>query len=89
MVWTNPETDEDALSISPLDTVDYEGVSREEGTRLMDELSRAAEAIEDGHTYVHQWRPGDLVLWDNRMLHHARLPFDSSEPRTLRRSAIL
>jgi taurine dioxygenase len=89
MVWTNPETAKDALWISPLDTVDYDGVSLDEGRRLMDELSDAASAVENAHTYVHQWAPGDLVLWDNRMLHHARLPFDSNEPRTLRRSAIL
>ena len=39
--------------------------------------------------YRHEWEAGDLVIWDNRMLHHARLPFQSSESRTLRRSSIV
>ena len=38
---------------------------------------------------VHDWAAGDLLIWDNLMLQHARLPFDSSEPRTLRRTPIL
>jgi alpha-ketoglutarate-dependent taurine dioxygenase len=89
LVWVNPETKKDALWVSPLSTVDFEGISREGGRRLTEELSERAAEIDGKHTYVHNWTPGDLVIWDNRMLHHARLPFDSSEARTLRRSSIL
>ena len=39
--------------------------------------------------YRHKWRPGDLVLWNNRALFHARLPYDESQPRTLRRTPLL
>ena len=88
LVWTNPETGKDALWISPLTTVGFDGVGLEDGRRLIDELSARAAEIECDHTYVHDWTPGDLVIWDNRMLHHARLPFRSAEARTLRRSAI-
>jgi len=28
--------------------------------------------------YSHQWAPGDLVLFDNRVLLHAATPFDAS-----------
>ena len=34
-------------------------------------------------------QPGDLVLWNNRTLQHAREPFDNSQPRTLRRTALM
>ena len=39
--------------------------------------------------YRDQWRPGDLLIWDNRMLQHARGPFDEAKPRTLRRTPIM
>ena len=29
-------------------------------------------------TYRHAWQPGDLVLWDNRVLVHAAVAFDAS-----------
>jgi alpha-ketoglutarate-dependent 2,4-dichlorophenoxyacetate dioxygenase len=35
--------------------------------------------------YVHQWRRGDLVIWDNRCTMHRGRPFDENEPRDLRR----
>jgi taurine dioxygenase len=38
--------------------------------------------------YQHEWRVGDLVVWDNRSLQHARSNFDPSEKRTLRRVPI-
>ena len=40
-------------------------------------------------TYVHEWTLGDLIIWDNVALAHARPPFDSNESRTLRRTPIL
>ena len=36
----------------------------------------------------HTWREGDFVIWDNRLLHHARSPFNAAEHRLLRRCAI-
>jgi taurine dioxygenase len=39
--------------------------------------------------YEHIWRPGDLMLWDNRCALHARTDFDALERRLLRRVAIL
>ena len=89
LVWTNPQTVKQALWLSPLSTVGFEGVSLEEGRKLIDELWEFAASIDHDYTYTHRWSPGDLVIWDNRMLHHARLPFQSSESRTLRRSSIV
>ena len=40
-------------------------------------------------TYTHHWRLGDLVLWNNRTFQHARMPFDESKPRTLRRTTLM
>jgi alpha-ketoglutarate-dependent taurine dioxygenase len=39
--------------------------------------------------YRHQWRPGDLVFWDNYLVQHARAPYDEAvERRTLRRCVL-
>jgi taurine dioxygenase len=35
--------------------------------------------------YTHEWRPGDLVVWDNIALQHARSAVRSDTRRTLRR----
>lgn len=38
--------------------------------------------------YRHHWRKGDLLVWDNRLLHHARSYYDNAQNRVLRRCAI-
>jgi alpha-ketoglutarate-dependent taurine dioxygenase len=88
LVWTQPESGRRALWINRLTTVAFDGVTSQEGEALLEELTTFADAIEDC-TYAHTWRPGDLVLWDNRMLHHARMPFNAAEKRTLRRTPIV
>lgn len=51
-----------------------------------------AEAFEalyrDGNVYDHAWRPGDLVIWDNRVIQHGRADFDRSQRRVLRRVVV-
>ena len=39
--------------------------------------------------YEHVWTPGDLLIWDNRCMLHARSDFDASERRMMRRVASL
>ena len=39
--------------------------------------------------YSHQWRIGDLVIWDNRSTMHRGRPHDDSHPRDLRRATTL
>jgi taurine dioxygenase len=38
--------------------------------------------------YEHVWRPGDLILWDNRCSMHARTDFPSGERRLMLRTTI-
>ena len=35
-------------------------------------------------TYAHQWKPGDVMIWDNRCILHRACPYDYDEPRVLR-----
>jgi alpha-ketoglutarate-dependent 2,4-dichlorophenoxyacetate dioxygenase len=39
--------------------------------------------------YSHEWRVGDLVIWDNRCSMHRGRPHGDSHPRDLRRATTL
>lgn len=62
------------------------GVDPEESARIIEQVR--AVLYDPAHLYRHQWRAGDLILWDNRLLHHARAWYDNSQKRTIRRCAI-
>ena len=52
-------------------------------------LSRLWEhASQESLAWCHHWRPGDMVLWDNRCTMHRRIPFDPSYRRVMRRAQI-
>jgi taurine dioxygenase len=52
-------------------------------------LARIFDMVEaPAFTYAHEWRPGDLVVWDNRCTQHGRRDFDPAARRLLRRFAI-
>jgi taurine dioxygenase len=87
LIWTSPKTGEDYAWCVHGTTVDIGGVDRAEGRAIMDAMmDRAAESVEEYH---HQWRPGDLVFWNNQTLQHARTPFDPRERRSLRRTSMI
>ena len=59
----------------------------DEGRALLQEL--ATLAAEPRFVYAHQWRDGDLVIWDNRCtMHRAAAVDDLRHPRDLRRTTI-
>ena len=45
-------------------------------------------ATQRDNVYVHEWEPGDLVIWDNRSTVHRGRRFDIAERRELRRTTI-
>ena len=55
------------------------GVDEAEGRRLLDGLLEAATA--EAHVYTHTWRPGDLVIWDNRCVLHRGTGYDADRCR--------
>lgn len=54
-----------------------------EGRMLLRDL--VDHATQREFVYVHQWRVGDLVIWDNRCTMHRGRAYDESQPRDLRR----
>ena len=57
-----------------------------EGRMLLLELLEHATQRE--FVYRHEWRVGDLVIWDNRAVIHRGRRFDITQPRELRRTTI-
>jgi len=68
IVRTHPETGRKALFVSPRFTIGIEGMDDAEAQPLLDELF--AHSIKPEFIYHHNWRLGDLLMWDNRCLLH-------------------
>jgi alpha-ketoglutarate-dependent 2,4-dichlorophenoxyacetate dioxygenase len=58
-----------------------------EGRLLLVDLN--THATQRQFVYSHEWRVGDLVIWDNRCTMHRGRPHDESQPRDLRRATTL
>jgi alpha-ketoglutarate-dependent taurine dioxygenase len=55
--------------------------------RLLDELWSHMERPE--FIWEHDWRNGDVVMWDNRCCAHSRASFDPGLRRRLRRVTVI
>ena len=61
-----------------------EGISHEESEALLDKLW--AHATQDKYKWTHEWRIGDMLVWDNRCAQHYREPVNSKQRRVMWRS---
>jgi alpha-ketoglutarate-dependent 2,4-dichlorophenoxyacetate dioxygenase len=52
-------------------------------------LDLTAHATQSMFVYRHDWRVGDMVIWDNRCTMHRGRPHDEHQPRDLRRATTL
>jgi len=87
VVRTHPVTGRKALYVNRLMTREIEGLPREESDALLQKLFDHQE--QPKFIYEHVWRPGDILMWDNRCTLHARTDFSAGERRLLRRVTIL
>jgi alpha-ketoglutarate-dependent taurine dioxygenase len=62
------------------------GMGRDEGRALLDELLHRSTAPE--RVYRHEWRVGDMVIWDNRGVLHRACPYDPASPRDMHRTTL-
>jgi alpha-ketoglutarate-dependent 2,4-dichlorophenoxyacetate dioxygenase len=85
MVWKNPANGKRALYIAS-HAYAIEGMEQEEARRLLGDLM--AEATAPGASYVHKWRPGDVVMWDNRATLHRGRPWPPGQARLMVRTTI-
>lgn len=86
LVYTHPETGRPALFLGRRRNAYIEGLELAESEALLDELWQHVD--DDRFTWTNVWRPGDLVLWDNRCTMHRRDPFDAAARRIMHRTQI-
>lgn len=86
-VRTHPATKRKALYVNRLMTREIEGLPREESDALLQMLFDHQE--QPRFVYEHVWRPGDILMWDNRCTLHARTDFSAGERRLLRRVTLI
>ena len=87
VVRTHPATRRKALYVNRLMTRAIEGLPREASDELLQRLFDHQEQPQ--FVSEHVWRPGDILMWDNRCTVHARTDFPLGERRLLRRVTIL
>jgi alpha-ketoglutarate-dependent 2,4-dichlorophenoxyacetate dioxygenase len=85
MVWKNPANGRGAIYLAS-HAYAVEGMEAAAGKKLIDELMALATA--PGTSYLHQWRSGDVVMWDNRATMHRGRPWPAHEARLMVRTTI-
>tara|TARA_B100000676_G_C17803321_1_gene693396 strand:- start:447 stop:872 length:426 start_codon:yes stop_codon:yes gene_type:complete len=83
---THPVTGRRALYVNPLITARIEDMPEDDSRAMLDELFAFAD--DPSIAYEHEWRLGDLMMWDNWCSCHARTDFPARERRMLRRCTV-
>lgn len=86
VISTHPETGRNMIFLGRRHSAYVNGLSLEDSEALLDELW--AHATRHQLEWFHEWRPGDLLMWDNRCAMHRREPFDPAARRFLHRVVI-
>lgn len=86
MILENKATGERSIYLSPNHTVAIEGLSETEGRTLFDALFD--HAVRNENIYTHEWRNGDVLMWDNARLLHCREAFSGRSPRLAKRTTV-
>ncbi len=85
MRWRNPANGRDSLYVAS-HTCAIDGIPQDEAQALLGELIDHITA--PGHTYLHSWLPGDIIMWDNRAILHRGRPWPDDKPRYVARTTI-
>lgn len=86
LVRTHPETQSDLLFLGRRVKAWLVGLELDESEALIDRIWTHATRPE--FTYFHNWRKGDVLMWDNRCVLHRREPFDPKARRIMHRVVI-
>jgi len=86
VVRVHPETGKRALFVSEGFTTRILGLPEAESAAILEQLFAAEKAPEI--IYRHKWRPGDMVMWDNRAVIHLAAGCPPEMARTMYRTTI-
>lgn len=80
LVQVNPETGRKSVLIGA-HAKTIVGWPEDKARALLDDL--LARATRPENTYAHEWKTGDIVIWDNRAAVHRATPYDTVKHRRL------
>jgi taurine dioxygenase len=87
MVRVHPATGRKALNVNPLHTYGIVDMGPDEAKPLLDQIFE--HALNQDFQYRHDYRVGDLVIWDQRCVwHKAEAAYSMDEHRLLMRAKI-
>ena len=84
IICRHPETGRDALYLGRRPYAYVNGLPVAESEALLDALW--AHATNPRFGWHHEWRVGDLIVWDNRCTMHHRDPFDPATRRVMHKT---
>ena len=82
----HPRTGEPLLYVTDLHAEGFDEMARADSDVLLREAF--VHLYSPAHVYAHEWRLGDLLLWDNLALQHPRRDVSDAKPRTFRRVSL-
>ena len=85
-ICLHPGAEKEVLYLGRRRNAYVEGLPLDQSEALLDALWDYA--TEEGFTYSHTWRVGDVLMWDNRATLHRREPFDPNARRYMLRTQI-
>ena len=81
---THPDTGRKGIYLNPLRVRRFLGMTPEQCADLIDRLVH--HMTQPAFIYTHQWRLGDMVIWDNRnSIHKANTDYDFDQLRLMYR----
>ena len=86
LVFRHPHNGRPVLFISPTFTREIIGFSSEASDQLLGELKEFAS--DERFAYVHKWREGDLVIWDNWQSIHKGFGHKKKYRRVMHRTTL-
>jgi taurine dioxygenase len=87
LVRTHPDAGTKALYFHPNKAENIVGMNPEDTQRLLEDLTE--RALKPEFIYSHQWRLGDMLIWDNRSaFHRASFDHDPTQHRLLYRTLV-
>jgi len=86
-VVTHPVSGRRILFVNPLHTHGFQGMARDEAFALIEEL--AQHSTREQFVYYHQWRVGDVLMWDElATMHRGAGDYRPDERRIMLRTIV-
>ena len=87
IVLRHPHSGRKALFVNEGFTVAVKGLEKEQSDALLAQLYE--HSVQPEFVYAHNWRPHDIVMWDNRCTMHRATAYDAeAHERTMHRTTI-